>query len=232
VKKVAILQSNYIPWKGYFDMIASVDEFILYDDMQFTRRDWRNRNQIKTAQGLTWLTIPVMNKGNYSELIKNIRVSDHSWADSHWKSIRLSHSRSPHFDVFAQKIESLYSRAASIQLLSEVNHLFLSELCSLLSIETALTWSMNYNVEGGKSERLINICRQAGATHYLSGPAAKNYLDEIAFEQAGISVEWMDYSSYAPYPQLFGDFVHGVSVIDVLFNCGHKAADFIWKRGA
>jgi hypothetical protein len=232
MKRIAISQSNYIPWKGYFDMIAKADEFVLYDDMQFTRRDWRNRNQIKTAHGIQWLSIPVMSKGNYSEPIKMIRIGDASWAAAHWKSIRLSYGRAPHFSEFAPKIEKLYSEAAALETLSEVNYLFLRGLCDILQISTPISWSMNYDIGEGKNEKLLNICRQAGATHYLSGPAAKNYIDEAAFRAKGLAVEWMDYSQYSDYPQRFGEFTHAVSVIDVIFNCGDQAPRLVWKYEA
>jgi WbqC-like protein family len=231
VKRIAISQSNYIPWKGYFDMIARVDEFVLYDDMQFTRRDWRNRNQIKTAQGLHWLTIPVQTKGHYFDAIKNIQVSDRDWAEKHWKTMHLSYARAPHFEEYGPKIASLYEAAAQETMLSRINHLFLLGLCQILQITTPLNWSMDYDLVGGKNERLINICRQAGATKYLSGPAAKDYLEEGAFWTAGLQVEWMDYRWYPVYDQRFGEFVHGVSVLDVIFNCGQKAAEYVWKRG-
>jgi hypothetical protein len=230
VKRIAISQSNYIPWKGYFDMIARVDEFVLYDDMQFTRRDWRNRNQIKTAQGLHWLTIPVQSKGNYFEAIKNVRISDQGWAEQHWKTIRHNYSRAPHFEEYGPKIASLYQAAAQEEMLSRINHVFLLGLCQLLHITTPLKWSMEYESVEGKNERLISICRQAGAAVYLSGPAAKEYVDETAFRTAGVQVEWMDYAWYPVYEQRFDGFTHGVSVLDVIFNCGQKAADYVWKR--
>jgi hypothetical protein len=220
MKKVAILQSNYIPWKGYFDVIASVDEFILYDDMQYTRRDWRNRNLIKTEQGLLWLTIPVQSKGNYFEPIKNIRISDHNWANQHWKSICHNYKRAPFFAEFSPQIESLYQNAAKLERLSDVNYLFIKSFCDLLGLTTMLSWSMDYEVQQGKNESLISICRQSNATHYLSGPAAKDYINESLFQSAGVHLEWMDYSGYPEYEQRFGDFIHGVSVIDVIFNCG------------
>jgi hypothetical protein len=232
VKRLAISQSNYIPWKGYFDTIARVDEFVLYDDMQFTRRDWRNRNQIKTAQGPLWLSIPVQSKGNYFEPIKNIRISDPSWAAQHWKTIRLNYSRAPFFAEYGPQIEALYEAAGKLERLSEVNYLFLRNLCDLLGITTPLTWSMDYEVGEGKNERLISICQQAGATHYLSGPAAKDYVDESAFQAAGVQVEWMDYSHYREYEQRFGEFVHGLSVLDVIFNCGQEAPNFVWKHSS
>jgi hypothetical protein len=230
VKRIAISQSNYIPWKGYFDMIARVDEFVLYDDMQFTRRDWRNRNRIKTAQGLHWLTIPVESKGNYFEAVKNIRVSGRGWADKHWKTIRFNYARAPHFEEYAPKIASLYQAAAQEEMLSRTNHVFLTGLCQLLQITTPLKWSGDYAITEGKNERLISICRQAGAANYLSGPAAKEYVDEKAFRKAGVQVEWMEYDWYPVYEQRFGEFAHGVSVLDVIFNCGQKAADYVWKR--
>ena len=231
MKRIAISQSNYIPWKGYFDMIARVDEFILYDDMQFTRRDWRNRNQIKTAQGLHWLTIPVISKGNYFEAIKNIQISDPSWAEQHWKTIRLSYGRAPHFAEFAPAIEAMYEAAGKEERLSQVNYLFLSGFCGLLGITTPLKWSMDYEIVDGKNERLISLCQQAGATHYLSGPAAKDYADEAAFNAVGVAVEWMDYSCYPAYEQRFGgEFAHGVSVLDVLFNCGPQSPEMVWKH--
>jgi hypothetical protein len=230
VKRIAITQSNYIPWKGYFDMIACVDEFVLYDDMQFTRRDWRNRNLIKTDQGLHWLTIPVQSKRHYFEAIKNIRVSDQIWAEKHWKTIRFNYARAPHFDEYGPQIASLYQAAAQEEMLSRINHLFLLGLCRLLRITTPLKWSTDYEVESGKNERLISICRQSGAASYLSGPAAREYLDESAFRTAGVRVDWMEYSWYPVYAQRFGAYVHGVSVLDVIFNCGEKAADYVWKR--
>jgi len=232
MKRVAISQSNYIPWRGYFDMISRVDEFILYDDMQFTRRDWRNRNQIKTAQGLQWLTIPVMSKGNYFEPIKSIRVGNREWADLHWKSIRLNYSRAPHFACFHESIADLYKEAASMDFLSHINRLFLVRICEMLDITTQITYSMDYQVGEGKNERLIGLCQQGGASHYLSGPAARSYVDESAFAAAGISLEWMDYSNYKPYEQRFGEFVSGVSVLDVMFNCGDKAPELVWKHQA
>jgi hypothetical protein len=232
VKRIAISQSNYVPWKGYFDMIAQVDEFVLFDDMQFTRRDWRNRNQIKTPQGLQWLTVPVQSKGNYFEAIKNIRVEDQGWAAQHWKTVRLNYAKAPYFDHYAARIEALYESAGKEQLLSRVNATFLRGICEILGISTPLTWSMDYQITDGKNERLISICRQAGASHYLSGPAARDYLDESAFAEAGVVVEWMDYSNYKPYAQRFGEFTHGVSVLDVLFNVGPEAPEYIRRQPA
>jgi hypothetical protein len=232
VKRLAISQSNYIPWKGYFDMIARVDEFVLFDDMQFTRRDWRNRNQIKTAQGLHWLTIPVQSKGNYFEPIKNIRVSEPGWAAQHWKTIRLNYAKAPYFADYAPQVEAWYEQAGKLELLSAVNHLFIQGICGVLGIETKLSWSMDYQIVDGKNERLISICQEAGATNYLSGPAAKDYVDEPVFQQAGVQVEWMDYSRYPVYEQRHGEFAHGVSVLDVIFNCGPAAPDFVWRYQA
>jgi hypothetical protein len=230
VKRIAISQSNYIPWKGYFEMIARVDEFVLYDDMQFTRRDWRNRNRIKTATGLHWLTIPVQSKGNYFEPVKNIRVRDWGWAAKHWKTIRFNYARAPHFEEFGPKIASLYQAAAQEEMLSRINQIFLLGLCRLLHISTSLKWSADYEIVGRRNERLISICRQAGAANYLSGPAAKDYLDEAVFLSAGVRVEWMDYGWYPVYKQRFGQFAHEVSVLDVIFNCGDKAADYVWRH--
>lgn len=107
-KRIAILQSNYIPWKGYFDMIAAVDEFILYDDMQYTRRDWRNRNQIKTPQGVQWLTVPVRVKGKYDQTIRETEIDGIDWAGTHWKIIAQNYRRAPRFEEVAAVFEPLY----------------------------------------------------------------------------------------------------------------------------
>lgn len=108
MKKVAILQSNYIPWKGYFDLIGAVDEFILYDDMQYTRRDWRNRNQIKTPQGVQWLTVPVRVKGKYEQKIRDTEIDGSDWAVAHWKALVQNYARAPHFAEIAAWLEPLY----------------------------------------------------------------------------------------------------------------------------
>jgi hypothetical protein len=222
MKRLAITQSNYIPWKGYFDLINSVDEMILFDDAQYTRRDWRNRNLIKTAQGLLWLTIPIEVKGKYTQTIREARMSSSVWQAEHWKSLTQAYGKAPYFKRYQDCLEELYHGSLS-SYLSEINHTFLSTLCALLNIHTPLTWSSDYDLVPGKTERLVSLCQQAGATEYVSGPAAKNYLEETLFAEAGIRVRWMDYSAYPEYHQLFPPFEHAVSVLDLLFNEGPNA---------
>lgn len=228
MKTVAIIQSNYIPWKGYFDVIQQVDEFIIYDDMQYTRRDWRNRNLIKTPNGVRWLTIPVNVKGNYFRKIKDIYISESNWVSSHWGSLKANYSKAPYFETYSPFIQSLYNRSANEKYLSRVNYLFLRHLCDLLGISTPITWSMDYELVEGKTERLIGLCRSAGATRYLSGPAAKDYIEPQLFRAAGIDLVWVDYSGYPEYKQDYPPFTHGVTILDLLFHTGPDAPWYIW----
>lgn len=225
-KTIAILQSNYIPWRGYFDLINSVDEFILYDDMQYTRRDWRNRNVINTPAGLSWLTIPVQVKGKYLQAIKDTLVVDHKWASDHWRSIVHNYSRAVHFSDYKDLFEDLYLGAPETYL-SQVNYRFIAAICRLLGISTTISWSMDYELSGDKTERLVNLCKQSGATRYISGPAAKAYLNEDLFGQEGISVAYIDYSGYREYVQLYQPFQSQVSIIDLIFNEGPNAVNFM-----
>jgi len=226
-KKIAILQSNYIPWKGYFDMINMVDEFILYDDVQYTRRDWRNRNKIKTPNGLQWLTIPVEVKGKYHQTIKDTVISDNEWIKKHWTVITHNYSKAKFFKDFKNLFEELYLNNEN-KYLSSINHRFILAINKLLGINSKISWSMDYDLDVvGNNAKLVTLCKQAGADAYLSGPAAKDYMDEELFKQEGISVEWMDYSSYPEYRQLYPPFEHGVSIIDLIFNEGENAKEFM-----
>ncbi len=230
MKKVAIVQSNYIPWKGYFDLINSVDEFILFDDMQYTRRDWRNRNKIKAAQGLMWLTIPVEVKGKYFQKIKDTRVSHLDWTKEHWKSIVTNYSRSNYFRDYKELFEDLYLNCQET-VLSLINYRFLVSICEILQIKTKISWSMDYSIAEGKTERLVSLCQQAKATEYISGPSAKNYIDEQVFGRFGIQLRYIDYNNYPEYSQLFSSFEHGVSIIDLIFNEGGNASKYMKSFG-
>ena len=225
-KRVAVIQSNYIPWKGYFDIINLVDEFIIYDDRQYTRRDWRNRNIIKTANGLQWLTIPVQVKGRYEQRIDETLISDAGWAQRHWKSIAQAYAPAPYFDRYRDRIRSLYDHQQEPKL-SAVNRRFLEGVCAILGITTPISWSTAYPVSGDRTERLVELCRCAGARSYLSGPSARAYIDESKFRDVGIEVLYVDYSGYPEYPQLHGGFEHGVSVIDLIFNTGPDAPRYM-----
>lgn len=227
MKKIMISQSNYIPWKGFFDSINSVDEYVIYDDMQYTRRDWRNRNRIKTAQGAQWLTIPVEVKGKYHQTIAETMVSEKDWWKKHWRTIEVNYSRAQHFPEYRDVFEELYVRAAETSSLSEINERFITAICSILGIRTRITRSSDYRLVEGKTERLLDVCRQAEANEYYSGPAAKDYLDEKLFLAAGVRVCYFNYDGYPGYRQLFGEFEHGVSIIDLLFNEGSGAKRFM-----
>jgi hypothetical protein len=224
LKRVAILQSNYVPWKGYFDLIASVDEFVLYDDMQYTRRDWRNRNRIKTPGGLQWLTVPVQVKGRYEQTIRETLIDGAAWCESHWKALSLNYRRTPGFSATAAWLEPIYRQPWTH--LSVLNRALIEAVCQRLDIPTRLSNSWDYELQAERSERLASICEQAGASVYVSGPAARDYLDESVFAHRGISVEWFSYGPYPEYPQPWGAFEHGVSILDLLFCCGSEARRF------
>lgn len=225
-KKVAVVQSNYIPWKGYFDLIASVDEFILYDDMQYTRRDWRNRNKIVTPQGLLWLTVPVIVKGRYYQKIYDTELDGVQWAQRHWRSLSINYKRAKHYEDIAFWLEPLY-QTQNFTHLSELNRKLIEVVCRYLGINTLIKNSSDYELIEGKTARLADLCKQAGAHEYVSGPAAQNYIDEKVFEEYGIALKWFDYSGYPTYPQMAKNFTHGVSIIDLLFNCGVESKKYM-----
>ena len=226
MKKVAILQSNYIPWKGYFDMIAAVDEFVLFDDMQYTRRDWRNRNQVKTSQGVQWLTVPVRVKGKYHQTVRDTEIDGNGWAVAHWKALCHNYRQSAHFKTLAAQLEPLYLETKYSHL-SQLNRTLIEWVCDQLDIKTKISNSWDYTLAHGKTERLVDLCIQSGGTEYISGPAARGYIDETAFSNRGVTLTWFDYTGYPEYPQLWGEFVHGVTILDLLFNCGKDAGRYM-----
>lgn len=225
-KRVAIVQSSYVPWKGFFDLINSVDELILLDDVQFTRRDWRNRNRVKTPRGVAWLTIPVQVKGQYHQKICETRVVGPDWRQTHWKTLRTCYGRAGHFREYAGRIEELYD-TCDYDRLSDINHHFITAICDILGINTKITWSMSREKPDDRVGRIVELCRQAEATEYLSGPSAASYLDQAHFDRLDIRVRWMDYSGYPEYPQLFPPFDHHVTILDLLFNTGPAATSYM-----
>ena len=225
MKRIAILQSNYIPWKGYFDIIASVDEFIIYDEVQYTKNDWRNRNIIKTPAGPQWLTIPVLHTGRFGQLISATQVSDHTWSRKHWQSLVTYYSKAPHFNSVGKQLRDTFAACKDDPFLSTINLRFIRFICELLGIRTPIVSSLDYPGSGDRNERLLNLCMRSGATQYLSGPAAHNYIDKETFDNAGINICWMDYSRYPEYPQLHTHpFLHQVSALDLLLCVGPEDA--------
>lgn len=232
--RVAILQSNYVPWKGTFDLIGSVDDFVVYDSVQFTKNDWRNRNRIKTPQGVQWLTIPVGDSIGRS--IREVRIADPGTGAVHWKRLHANYARAGCFAREAGWLEPHFREAPWVTL-STVNRRLLEAVCQRLGIGTRFHDDSVFaagEAAGGPTERLVAICRALGATTYVSGPAAKAYLDEAAFAAAGIALHWFDYAGYPEYPQLWGPFAHDVSILDLLFNLGDGAPRAmkpdLWRR--
>lgn len=218
--RVGVIQSNYIPWRGYFDFIQSVDLFILHDDVQYTKGDWRNRNKIKIKTwpaGATWLTVPVHYKKT-DQLICNTEI-DYStdWQRDHVNRFTAAYSEASNCqDAIDILIRAFAHHDRTI---SRLNVRLLRSICHYFNIKTPILFSMSYPLENAKTERLIDLLKKTGATHYLSGPAGKDYLDESLFEKNGIKLEYKTYN-YPPYPQLWGEFDGAVSILDLIANCG------------
>ena len=226
-KTVFISQSNYIPWKGYFDAIDKADVFVIYDIVQYTNRDWRNRNLIKTSHGLQWLSLPV-HYIQRNQPINTIREAGKSWRKKHLKTIEMNYSRAPYFDEFIIDLRKLYQ--IDTELLTKINEEFILFVCAYLGIQIEIIRIDDWELPKDRTQRLVHICRVLGANEYLSGPTAKDYIDEDQFAEKDIKLTFMDYSGYPEYPQLFGPFEHGVSVIDLLMNTGPNAIDYIRKK--
>jgi hypothetical protein len=225
-KRVAIVQSNYVPWRGYFDLIGSVDEFVLLDDAQYTRRDWRNRNRIKTPQGARWMTIAVQVSGRYTQSIYDTLVADADWPERHWDLLRQQYAQAAGFGDAGEFVAELYASVPGLRL-TDINRHFLGRIAAHLGIPTPITLSCDYDPQGTKSERLLDLCLKAGATEYVSGPAARAYLDEALFHDQGIGVSWFGYGPYAEYDQVHPPFDPYVSILDLLLCTGDEAASFV-----
>lgn len=223
-----ILQPSYIPWRGYFDQIARANVFVFYDDVQYDKHGWRNRNRIKNRQGGQWLTIPVHTRGVVDESISIHQIEiawEQPWNERHWRAIRQNYSKAPFFKQYAPWLEEVYTRRP--ERLADFTIPLTIELARMLGNQhTQFVRSSELQASGQKTERLIQILTQLGATHYISGPSAQSYIEPGLFEKAGISLEYMVYN-YPDYPQLYPPFDPYVSVLDLLLMTGEEAPKYI-----
>jgi hypothetical protein len=228
-----ILQPSYIPWRGYFHQIQRADVFVFYDDVQYDRGGWRNRNRVKTPNGSVWLTIPVAKKGSVESgtPLNAMKIDWHrSWTKSHWTTIQQAYRKAPFFETYRERLESIYARRP--ELLADFTIDTTIEIAGLLGLaDKRFLRSSQLNARGAKTDRLISILQQVEATHYISGPSARDYLDEEKLAASGISLEYMQYG-YQPYHQLYPPFDPQVSIIDLLMMTGPETPGFIWgSRG-
>ena len=223
--RVGILQPSYLPWLGYFEQISRVDKFVLYDDVQYDKHGWRNRNRIKTANGVQWLTVPVHFSLTDASRLCDIEIDQRkAWSRKHLNSIRQNYSRAPYFDQYFPMFDEVFSQKWTS--LVSLNVAFLRRFSEALGIQTEFVFSSTIANSGDKCQRLINICKMLKADVFYEGAAGKNYIDENLFREEGIKVEYQNYQ-HPIYPQLYGEFVSHLSIIDVLFNCGQETSRII-----
>lgn len=223
--RVGIIQSCYIPWRGFFDFIDDVDLFILYDDIQYSHGSWRNRNQVKNAAGLRWLTVPVI-AGSTSMSIDQVLIGkmDKPWIELHRRLLKESLGTASYFNDAMALWEDCFVDEETY--LSRLNEKLIRNISIYLQISTPIVMSRDYAVKGEKTSRLVNLLNMVGASTYLSGPVAKNYLDETLLRENGISLEYKSYD-YPSYPQQFGEFIGTVSVLDLIANCGQASRKYL-----
>lgn len=225
--KAVILQPMYLPWMGYFDLIDKSDVFVFFDDVQFVGRSWQQRNKIKTPQGWTWLTIPISRASGSRIRISEATIDNSSnWKENHLKSIRYNYGKASFFQEYMDLLEEIYDR--DWEHLADLNITLVERITAILGLEGKFIRSSELGVEGVKTDHLINISREVGADEYISGPAAKDYIEVDKFKSAGIKLYWHEFH-HPSYPQLYGDFVPYMSVIDLLFNTGRDAMNYIRK---
>ena len=233
---VVITQPNYLPWRGYFDQMDRAELFVLLTDVQYTRRDWRNRNRIRTEGGLKWITVPVV-KGPRDQLIRDTEVRDEDWPTSHWDAIRGSYSGAAAFEQESEFLETLLEEQRAVRPLHQVCRDTLVRMARRIGIDTPIVdvsefLPLEESQALGATDRLVTVAHRAGATRYVTGPAAADYMDVDAFSAQGIDVGWMDYSGYASYEQVHDGFDGRASIVDALLNVGAERASATWSGGA
>ena len=220
-----ILQPSYLPWLGYFAQMQRSDVFVIYDDVQYDKHSWRNRNRIKAPQGMQWLCVPVLTKGQNWPTNRAVRIDNAIvWRKKHRLSIRQNYGTVPYFSDYIDIFDELYSRFRDSLL--ELHRAFLNVLCNMLGLKREIIFSSDLGVEGDTIERLIKNCHHLGANVFYEGAAGRNYINDELFTTAGIKLEYQDYQ-YPVYHQLYGDFIPNLSAVDLLFNCGPKSLEIL-----
>lgn len=227
MKKIAILQPNYIPWKGVFDLISRVDVFVFYDDVQFTSKDWRSRNKIRTAHGELWLTVPVLVKGRREQRICDAVIDPLSnWQGKHYKALRANYQKARYFGDYEYLLHEMYQRRQWTNL-AELNIFATKLIAETLGLRVEWHRSVDLGQTGGKNgERAVKLCRMLGCDAFINGPSARAFTDASLFRENGITLDYIEYA-YPEYEQLHRPFVHEVTVLDVLFNCGPDARRYV-----
>ena len=230
--RIGILQPSYLPWLGFLDQMAQSDVFVLYDDVQFSKGAWQNRNRIKTANGVQWLTVPVLTGGRERQLIKDVEIDNHTdWRKAHLKSITQNYSKAPFFNEYIGLFENVYS-SEWMKLIDLCVRLIMDIKSTLgVAAQVRLSSSIERNT-ADRVSRLIEICKTFRADEFIEGSAGKDYLEgagEREFEQSGIKLIYHDYQHPA-YPQLYGEFASNLSIIDLLFNNGRKSLDILTNK--
>lgn len=227
---LAVLQPGYLPWLGFFDQVRRCDVFVFYDDVQFDKHGWRNRNRIKTANGPVWLTVPVLHKGRMGQLVHQVEVDGRQdWARRHLRGIEQAYAKAPFASRYLPQLADLLNREWA--LLAELDIALTRMMCGWFGIDRPMHRSSQLDVEGDRNARLVALCRAFGARRYLSGNAAKSYLDVALFEAEGIAVEWQDFD-HPVYPQLHGPFEAHMSALDCVLNTGPECAQILSAGGS
>ncbi|MEK7274777.1 MAG: WbqC family protein [Candidatus Desantisbacteria bacterium] len=224
---VSIHQPDYLPWLGFFDKICLCDVFVLLDNVQFSKNYFTNRNKIRTSQGWTWLTVPVLTKGKSEQRIDEVKINainEKKWAEKQWKTIEQNYKKAPFFSEHADFFCQLYSREWDS--LTELNKTIIRYLVDAFGLKTRICEVAEIKTEGNGTELLFNICQALGANTYLSGAFGKEYLDENLFANHGINVVYQEFS-HPEYKQVFEPFIHDMSAIDLIFNHGNDSLQIL-----
>ena len=223
--RVVILQPGYLPWLGFFDQMYKSNVFVIYDDVQYDKHGWRNRNRIKTAQGIQWLTVPVLTMGQDKPLVNEVLINNKvDWRRTHLRTIKQNYSRAPFFNKYFDIFEEIYSK--EWEYLLDIDVTFIFAIMRELGLNTEIKFSSSLGIMGKDTGRLVDICLYLGASEYLTGDAAKDYLDESLLSQNDIKLEYHHYQ-HPVYNQLYGEFIPYLSVIDLLFNHGNESLDIL-----
>lgn len=217
---VTIHQPDFLPWLGFFDKWASSDLYIILDDVQFLRRGWHHRDKIKTRDGVRWITVPVIKRGKYDQLIRDVEIDNSTdWRTKHLKTIEFNYKKAPNFEYFFRKINDIFS--INDNMLIDLNMNLLNFVAKELGITAPAVFASDYYIKTTSTQRLVDLVKKVGGDVYLTGAGSKNYLDEALFSEAGIKVRWHQFD-FPAYPQLHGKFEKNLSVLDFLMMASNS----------